>query len=278
MTNKIYPCLWFNGNAAEAAGFYCSVFKNSEILDSNPMVVVFRSAGQKFMCLNGGPQISFNPSISFYVVCETGEEVGSYWNALADGGKIMMPLDKYDWSEQYGWVQDKFGISWQLALGKMEDVGQKFTPMIMFTGDQIGNAERSMEMYTSIFNNSSIVGIMKYPPGQKDEGMVMHGQYKLNGYVFMCKDSSFDHGFGFSEAISFVVECENQAEIDHFWDKLTDGGSEGMCGWLKDRFGVSWQIVPQVLARLMSNPERSGRVMQAFMKMKKFDIPQLMEV
>jgi predicted 3-demethylubiquinone-9 3-methyltransferase (glyoxalase superfamily) len=275
MTNKIYPCLWFNGNAADAADFYCSLFRNSEILDSNPMVVVFRSAGQKFMCLNGGPQFSFNPSISFYVVCETGDEVDGYWNSLADGGKIMMPLDKYDWSDRYGWVQDKFGVSWQLALGKMEDVGQKFTPMMMFTGDQFGNAEKSIEMYTSIFNNSSIAGIMKYPPGQKDEGMVMHAQYKLNGHTFMCMDSSFDHGFGFNEAISFVVECGDQAEIDHFWDKLTDGGAEGMCGWLKDRFGVSWQIVPQILGRLMSDPERSGRVMQAFMKMKKFDIQQL---
>jgi predicted 3-demethylubiquinone-9 3-methyltransferase (glyoxalase superfamily) len=277
MTNKIYPCLWFNGNAAEAAGFYCSVFRHSEILDSNPMVVTFKSGGQKFMCLNGGPQFSFSPSISFYVVCETVDEVDSYWNALADGGKIMMPLDKYDWSERYGWVQDKFGVSWQLALGKMEDVGQKFSPMMMFTGDQFGNAERSIEAYTSIFNNSSIVGIMKYPLGQKDEGKVMHAQYKLNGQVFMCMDSSFDHGFGFNEAISFVVECENQAEIDHFWDRLTDGGTESMCGWLKDRFGISWQIIPRILGELMSDPERSGRVMQAFMKMKKFNIQQLMD-
>jgi predicted 3-demethylubiquinone-9 3-methyltransferase (glyoxalase superfamily) len=277
MTNKLYPCLWFNGNAADAADFYCTLFRNSEILDSNPMVVIFRSAGQKFMCLNGGPQFSFSPAISFYVVCESVDEVDGYWNALADGGKIMMPLDIYDWSDRYGWVQDKFGINWQLALGKMEDVGQKFTPMMMFTGDQFGNAERSIEMYTSIFNNSSIVGIMRYPPGQKDEGRVMHAQYKLNGYVFMCMDSSFEHGFGFNEAISLVVECENQAEIDHFWDRLTDGGAESMCGWLKDRFGVSWQIVPQILGRLMSDPERSGRVMQAFMKMKKFDIQQLMD-
>jgi predicted 3-demethylubiquinone-9 3-methyltransferase (glyoxalase superfamily) len=161
MTNKIYPCLWFNGNAAEAANYYCSIFRNSEVLDNNPVVVTFRSAGQKFMCLNGGPQFSFNPSISFYVVCETENEVDGYWNTLKDGGKIMMPLDKYHWSEKYGWLQDKYGVSWQLALGKMEDVGQKFTPMMMFTGDQVGNAERSIETYTSIFNNSSVAGIMK---------------------------------------------------------------------------------------------------------------------
>ncbi len=277
MTNKIYPCLWFNANAEEAARYYCSVFRNSEIVDVNPVVTTFRSAGQKFMCLNGGPKYIINPSISFYVVCETEEEVDSYWNALMVGGKMMMPLDKYDWSEKYGWVQDKFGVSWQLALGKMEAVGQKFTPVMMFTGDQAGNAEKSMATYTAIFANSSVVGIMKYPPGQKDEGLVMHAQYKLEGQVFMCMDSSMDHGFSFNEAVSFVVECEDQAEIDRFWEKLTDGGEESMCGWLKDRYGISWQIVPKILGQLMGDPERAGRVMQAFLKMKKFNVQQLLE-
>ncbi|HLO81285.1 MAG TPA: VOC family protein [Chitinophagaceae bacterium] len=277
MINKIYPCLWFDGNAEAAARYYCSVFRNSEIVDINPIVATFKSAGQRFMCLNGGPMFTKNPSISFYVVCETEEEADSYWNALTEGGKVLMPLDKYDWSEKYGWVQDKFGVSWQLALGKMEAVGQKFTPVLMFTGDQSGNAGKAIETYTSIFPGSSVVGVMKYPPGQKDEGLVMHAQFKLEGQVFMCMDSSLPHGFGFNEAISLVIECEDQAEIDRYWEKLTAGGEESMCGWLKDRYGVSWQVVPKILGQLMSNPERAGRVMQAFMKMKKFNIQQLMD-
>jgi predicted 3-demethylubiquinone-9 3-methyltransferase (glyoxalase superfamily) len=118
---------------------------------------------------------------------------------------------------------------------------------------------------------------MRYPPGQKDEGLIMHAQFKLDGHVFMCMDSSMDHGVQFNESVSFVVECENQEQIDHFWTKLTEGGQESMCGWLKDRFGVSWQIVPKVLGQLMQDPERSGRVVQAFMKMKKFNIQQLMD-
>ena len=277
MKNKIYPCLWFNGNAEEAARFYCSVFRDSRIEDVNPMVTTFRSSGEKFMCLNGGPEFSFNSSISFYVVCESEEEVNEYWQALIEGGSALMPLDKYNWSPRYGWLKDKYGLNWQLAVGKMEDVGQKFTPMLMFTGTQAGNAEKAIEAYTSIFRESSVVGIMKYPPGQKDEGLVMHAQFKLDGHVFMCMDSSMDHGVQFNESVSFVVECENQGQIDHFWNKLTEGGTEGMCGWLKDRFGVSWQIVPKVLGQLMQDRERSGRVVQAFMKMKKFDIQQLIE-
>src|SRR5436190_16783521 len=109
MTNQIYPCIWYDGNAKEAAEFYCSVFKNSKITSENPMVVIWEMNGEKFMGLNGGPMFKVNPSISFYVVCETMEETDAVWKKLNEGGTVLMPLDKYDWSEKYGWVQDKFG-------------------------------------------------------------------------------------------------------------------------------------------------------------------------
>jgi predicted 3-demethylubiquinone-9 3-methyltransferase (glyoxalase superfamily) len=138
MTNQIYPCLWFDGQAQEAAAFYCSVFKNSKITADNGMVVTFDLNGTRFMGLNGGPQFKFN------------------------------------------------------------------------------------------------------------------------------------------EAVSFVVDCETQEEIDHYWTALTaDGGVESQCGWLKDKYGVSWQIVPTILGKLLSDPTKAERVMQAFMQMKKFDIAAL---
>ena len=276
MKNKIYPRLWFNGNAKEAATFYCSVFNDAQIKADTPLVVTFESAGQKFMCLNGGPQFRFNPSISFFVLCETEEEIDKAWNSLVAEGSVLMPLGKYDWSEKYGWVQDRFGISWQLSFGKMQDAGQKFTPTLMFTGEQHGKAEEAVHFYTSVFDNSTIIGILRYSKDDNDvEGTVKHAQFKLGENVFMAMDSSLPHAFGFNEAISFVVECENQEEIDYYWSKLTEGGSEGQCGWLKDRFGVSWQIVPIILEKLMQEPEKSTRVMQSIMQMKKFDIEQL---
>ena len=137
MTNSIFPCLWFDGQSKEAADFYCSVFPNSKIISSNPIVVIFELDGKKFMGLNGGPE------------------------------------------------------------------------------------------------------------------------YK------------------FTEAVSFVVNCDTQEEIDNYWHKLTQGGQEGKCGWLKDKFGISWQIVPSILGNLMSDPEKAPRVMYAFMQMKKFDIEKL---
>lgn len=276
MTNLIYPCLWFDGQAKAAAEFYCSVFKYYKLTADTPMVVTFELNGQQFMGLNGGPQFLPNPSVSFFVVCETIEEIELAWDKLLDGGSVIMLLDKYDWSEKYGWVQDKFGISWQLSYGKMEDVGQKFTPTIMFTGQQAGKAELAIRFYTSVFDNSSIVGISKYAAGDNDvEGTVKHAQFKLGQQVFMAMDSSFKHQFSLNEAISFVVNCETREEIDYYWEKLSEDGQEDRCGWLKDKFGISWQIVPAILSKLITDSERAPRVMQAFMQMKKFDIEKL---
>jgi predicted 3-demethylubiquinone-9 3-methyltransferase (glyoxalase superfamily) len=275
MTEKIFPCFWFTSEAREAASFYCSVFDNAGVTEDNGVVTTFEVAGEKFMCLNGRTENGFNPSVSFYTVCETEEELDRYWTAFLKGGQVMMPLDKYDWSEKYGWVRDKYGISWQLSLSTMDAVGQKFSPTFMFTGTELGNAEKALQHYTSVFPDSSVRGILRYPAGQKDEGLVQHAQFSIAGYVMMCMDSSYDHGVAFNDSISFVVTCRDQEEIDRFWERLTEDGKENMCGWLSDRFGISWQIVPDILGKLMSDPHRSQRVMKAFMKMKKFNIREL---
>lgn len=277
MKNKIAICLWFDGKAKEAATFYCSVFKDANITAENPLVTAFEASGYQFICLNGGPDFKFNPSISFYIVFEDENEIDEVWKKLSLGGNVLMPLNKYDWSEKYGWVQDKFGVTWQLSFGKLSDVGQVFTPSLMFVGDQYGKAKDAINHYTAIFKNSVVDGILPYGKDEAPdvEGAVKHAQFSLNGNKFMVMESNHSHNFSFNEAISLVVKCDNQSEIDYFWEKLTEGGKESNCGWLKDKFGVSWQIVPTVLEELMSNPEKSERVTQAFLKMKKFDIEKL---
>jgi predicted 3-demethylubiquinone-9 3-methyltransferase (glyoxalase superfamily) len=276
MKNQIYPCLWFDGKAKEAAEFYCEVFDDTAITNDTQMVVTFESAGQKFICLNGGPQFTFNPSVSFFVVCETIEEIDRAWQKLSEGGSVLMPLDKYEWSEKYAWVQDRFGLSWQLSYGKMEDVGQKFSPTLMFTGSKNGMAEQAIRYYISVFEGSGIVGILPYDEGENEiEGAVKHAQFNLGKTVFMAMDSSLPHGFSFNEAVSFVVECETQEEIDYYWNKLSAVPEAEQCGWLKDQYGVSWQIIPAILEKLMSDPSRSERVVNAFLQMKKFDIEKL---
>lgn len=258
MQNKIYPCLWFDGKANEAARFYCSSFENTIIISETPLVLTIEMAGQKFMLLNGGPNFIINPSISFYVVCETEEETDKTWKNLLEGGSVLMPLDKYDWSDKYGWVQDKFGVNWQLSFGKMEYVGQKFSPVLMFAGEQNGMAEQAVHFYTSIFQSSSIVGILKYTNDEKEkEGNVKHAQFKLVEHVFMAMDSSMPLSFNFNEAISFVVNCDTQEEIDYYWEKLSADPEAVRSGWLKDKFGVSWQIVLTVMENLINDPSQS---------------------
>lgn len=276
MNNQIYPCLWHDGNAKEAAEFYCSIFKNSKITVDTPMVVNYELCGKKFMGLNGGPMFKFNPAISFFAKCSSIEETNEVWNKLIDGGKALMPMDKYPWSERYGWVQDKYGLTWQVMVHYATGAEQSITPAMLFTNTQFGRAEEAINFYGKVFENSSTGRMERYPAEDTvNGGKLMYSEFALGKYDIIAMDGPGGHDFIFNEAISFVVNCETQNEIDYYWDKLTQGGAESQCGWLKDKFGVSWQIVPTVLGKLMTDPERSGRVMQAFMKMKKFDIEKL---
>jgi predicted 3-demethylubiquinone-9 3-methyltransferase (glyoxalase superfamily) len=276
--SNIYPCLWFDGQGEAAAKFYIETFKNGEITANNGMVQTFKLFGQQFMALNGGPQFKINPSISFFVLCDSEAEIAGYWKALADGGKVMMPLDKYPWSEKYGWCQDKFGVCWQLMIGKMQDNTQKIVPSLMFTKAQNGKAEEAINHYTSIFENTKINEIDRYKEGEGDTiGNVKYALFQLNSQYFTAMESSMMHNFSYNEGLSFVIPCEKQEEIDHYWNKLSEGGEESQCGWLKDKYGVSWQVIPEILGKLMSDPEKSQRVIQAFLKMKKFNIQTLLD-
>jgi predicted 3-demethylubiquinone-9 3-methyltransferase (glyoxalase superfamily) len=276
MTNQIYPCLWFDGQAKAAADFYCSIFKNSKITVETPMVVNFELDGKKFMGLNGGPMFKINPSISITATFEKVDEVNQVWGKLIEGGKALINIDKHDWSERYGWLQDKFGLTWQISIVNNEGDKAKITPSLLFTNETFGKAEEAINFYTSIFDNSKIDVLINYPEGSPFGGKVMYSEYNLKQHSFVAMDGSGNHEYAFNEGVSIVVDCKNQEEIDHYWDTLSgDGGQESQCGWVKDKFGVSWQIVPMVLGELMSNPEKGKRVMQVVMQSKKFDIEKL---
>ncbi|MEP7323866.1 MAG: VOC family protein [Saprospiraceae bacterium] len=276
MSNEIYPCLWFDNQAKEAADFYCSAFPDAKITSENPMVVIFEIEGKKFMGLNGGPIFKINPSISMMVTCSTDEEIQGIWDALSKGGSALMGLDKYPWSERYGWIKDKYGMTWQLMKGDLPIGAPKIKPSFLFANKQYGRAEEAIKFYTSVFPDSAIQDLQLYLPGENQaEGKLKFGDFRLNQNLFSAMDGPGDHQFTFNEALSFVVNCDTQEEIDYYWNKLTEGGEESMCGWLKDKFGVSWQIVPVILGKLMGDPVKGPRVIKAFMKMKKFDIEAL---
>ena len=153
-------------------------------------------------------------------------------------------------------------------------MSQQITPFLWFDN----NAEEATNFYTSIFKNSKILSIKRYgDTGPGPKGSVMITNFELNGQEFVALNGG--PRFRFTEAISFVVKCETQEEVDHYWDKLLEGGQSQACGWLKDKFGLSWQIVPTAFFRLVGDPdpEKAARVMQAMMQMIKFDIAKLQE-
>lgn len=288
--------LWFDNQAEEAARFYTSVFPDSKMGDlmlygkegfeihggreGTVMVAEFELCGEKFVAINGGPLFTFNPSISYFFVTESLNEADKIWNTLLEGGSVMMPYQQYDWSEKYGWLKDRYGLSWQIAFGKISDVGQRVTHSLLFVGDQCGRAEEAIRFYTSIFKDASVKGIMKHPArGDEPEGNVAHAQFTLNGQQFMIMESALkEHDFKFNEAVSIIINCDTQEQIDYYWNKLTsDGGKESNCGWLKDKFGVSWQVDSVELNKMLKDPDKqkSGRVTNAFLKMHKFDIAKL---
>jgi len=285
---KITTHLWFDKEAKEAAKFYVSIFGNSKIKDTTVIedtpsgsvdVVNIDLAGQRFSLISAGPLFKFNPSVSFLVACDTIEEVDKFWNKLSKGGKVLMELGEYPFSKRYGWMEDKYGLSWQVRhMGEHQD-GRKITPTMMFVGEVCGKAEEAINFYASVFHNASIGEIYRYEKGQEPdrEGTIMHAGFTLEGQVFAAMDSARMHDFKFNEAISFMVHCNTQEEIDYYWERLSAVPSAEQCGWLKDRYGFSWQIVPEIMGELLMSKDKTKRtrMIQAHQKMKKVNIEEL---
>src|SRR5882672_11481595 len=162
------------------------------------------------------------------------------------------------------------------------ETAQKITPVLMFTEKQAGRCEDAIRFYTSVFRDAQERGLNRYGSGEEpdNEGTVRFGQFQLEGQQFAAMDSARPHGFAFNEAISLMVHCQTQEDLDYYWDRLSADPKSEQCGWLKDKYGLSWQIVPNVMDEMLTtkNPKKLAAVTAAFLKMKKFDIAKLQEV
>ncbi|GIK72515.1 MAG: VOC family protein [Chloroflexota bacterium] len=291
-SSKIIPHLWFDKEALEAAQFYVSIFPNSRLGYENTLhdtpsgdtaIVAFELVGQAFSAISAGPLFKPNPSISFTIGCASADEVNALWEQLADGGKALMPLDAYPFSERYGWIQDRYGVSWQIAVSGEASVGAPtLTPSLLFVGENCGRAEEAIHFYTSVFRDSSVGAVLRYGSDQTPghEGLIMYADFLLERQRFIIGESSFEHDFAFNEAISFMVNCDTQEEIDYYWERLSAVPEAEQCGWLKDKYGLSWQIVPTAMGEMMrsGSPEQIARITQAFLPMKKLDLATLQSV
>jgi len=291
MTQRISPFLWFEKDMDQVVKYYQSLFPDVTTsgksgLDNTPSGTVQMESitiyGTRFDIMTAGPYLPFNPTVSFIINCETPEEADGLWNKIIAEGKALMPLQKYDFAEKFGWAQDKYGVSWQVLCMNGEKPAEKIASTLMFCGDVCGRAEEAMNFYVSVFKNSRVDYTSPYDgnegvPIDDVRAKIKHAGFVLDGARFSVLDSGRVSPLTFNQAISFVVYCENQEEVDYYWDKLTDGGKEVQCGWLNDKFGVPWQIVPRQMTEMLSQgtKEQIARVTEAFMKMKKFDIKTL---
>jgi len=289
---KIVPHLWYDKEAQEAALFYVSLFEKSKLVSTkvikNPPpfddaeLVSFELAGQQFMAISAGPYFKFNPSISLMVACSTSEEVDRMWEALSEGGTELMALGEYPFSKRYAWVQDRYGLSWQLMLidGGLEV--QKITPNLLFSDGSCGKAEEAIRYYAEVFENTEIGQISRYTEGeaQSAKAKVNFAAFKLDSIALSAMDNGYDVDYTFNEAFSLIVNCKDQKEIDYFWGKLSAVPEAENCGWCKDQFGVSWQVLPSTWEEILfgGSEEQVQKVTEAFLKMKKFDLKALEKV
>lgn len=301
---KIIPHLWFDKEAKEAAQFYSSVFPDSKIthiteLKNTPSgdcdSVYFEVMGYELMSISAGPYFKINPSISFMVNFDPSRDANArtqmdeIWGKLVEGGKVLMPLDTYPFSEHYGWVEDKYGVSWQLIYTSPEgEERPAIMPSFLFVGDVCGKAKEASDFYIEVFKNApNAKGVTQrgalatYPAGMEPdkEGTTMFTDFQLAGQWFVAMDSAHEHHFAFNEGLSILIRCEDQAQIDYFWEKLSADPASEQCGWCKDKYGVSWQVTPRVLDEMMTTgtQEQVDRVTQAFLPMKKLEIAPMIK-
>lgn len=290
----ITPNLWFNGNAEEAVRFYLDAFPESLItathyypseglpefqadMAGKVLAVDFQLGDLELVAINAGNEFRPNPSISFMVNFDplvksnAAEQLNALWSQLIIEGNALMPLDAYPFSKLYGWVEDRYGVNWQLILTDPSgEPRPHIIPGFMFGGPNANRARAAIQRWTSVFPNSAVGEVAEYPvqTGPASAGSLMFSEFTLGGQWFTAMDSGVDQDFTFTEGVSMQVNCDGQEEIDRYWDALSRVPEAEVCGWCKDEFGVSWQVVPASINELMTRP----RAYQTLMTMKKIEI------
>ncbi len=290
MSTSIEPCLWIDSDRLqEAVQLYVDAIPNSRInmvdtyknagpnFDQTVCVFEFELAGRRLQAFGGGSHQELNPSISLKFASSDRETVERVGAALLEGGFELMPFGSYPWSEYFGWVSDRYGVTWQVLVEPVETA--IVAPAMMFVGDQYGRAGEAIELYTSLFPDSGVDVLQLFgDESAADRGKVLYSMIHLAGQRFDLTDSGVGHSFQFNDMVSLAVMCEGQAEVDRYWDGLIAGGGEPVqCGWLKDRFGVSWQVVPRRFTELLrsGSPDQAAAVIRCMINQVKIDVAEL---
>lgn len=284
--------IWFNRNAEEAGQFYASIFPEASTevefryptdglpefqrsLSGEPLVVTVTVAGTKLSLINAGDEFAPNPSISFMLnfdpLAFSGDEdnakhaLDELWAKLSDGGTVLMPLQGYAHSKHYGWVADRYGVNWQLMLTDAAGEPRPFLiPALMYCGAAQNMAAQAVDHYLATFDDAHLGQRVLYPApmGPVTTDSIMFSDFVIKGQWLIAMDSAVEQPFTFSCGVSLEVLCEDQDEIDRYWNALSTVPEAEQCGWLADFAGLSWQIVPANMGELMRRPNAHQKLLE----------------
>lgn len=282
----IVPSIWFQGNAPEAIEFYAQAIGDLDVLNTQHyptedlpdfleqfagavMSVDFTLWGRRLQAINAGDEFTPTPGISFLLNLDPAfrpdaeTKIDAVWAALAEGGEERMPLQEYPFAKKYGWLKDRYGVEWQLMLTDPDGEPRPcLIPWLMFSGDAQNRCSEALARYTELFPNSSITTTAPYgqPTGNATAEALMFADVALDGQCFAAADDGSGGNLPFSEGVSLAILCDSQEEIDHYVSGLSRVPESELCGWVKDEFGVSWQVQPANLAEILQRPGNQQRL------------------
>ncbi|MHA2789227.1 VOC family protein [Corynebacterium sp. S7] len=286
---KIIPNLWYTGTADEAAEFYVQSIPHTTLeenvayptegladfqldLAGKTLTNEISIDGFRMILINAGDEFRPNAAINFFLNFDPANDpdaeahLRETWEKLTEGGQELMELSEYPHSKLYGWVEDKYGVNWQLMLTNPQGATRPFVvPQLMFCGPAQNCTEEATDRYIATIENSSPGNRVSYLDIGQDApngAEIVFSDFKLGGQWFSAMDSAVDQPFTFTEGVSLMVNCKDQAEIDKYWNALSAVPESEVCGWLKDQWGVSWQIVPENMGELMARPGAYEKMMQ----------------
>ncbi|WP_293950793.1 VOC family protein [uncultured Corynebacterium sp.] len=301
---RIIPNIWCSGNADEVAAFYEYAFESvpggivirsveqypqeglldlQEDLAGETLSITLEISGFRIVLINSGDEIRPTPALNFMLNFDPlmGSDMDKVqslvWDRLKEDGRVLMELGEYPFSQSYGWVEDRFGVGWQLISTDPEGAARPFVlPSLMFGGAAQNKAAAAQEQWVEAFPDSSVGARAYYPEptGPAEEGALMFSEFQLAGQWFTAMDSGVEQQESFTPGVSLMFEADGQEELDRVWEALSAVPEAEQCGWLVDQFGVSWQIVPSILGELLTHPGAFEKLMNMKkIEMKDFTTP-----
>ena len=288
----IIPHIWINRVADDATEFYLSALPDTRVVErwtypeeglldfqeefaGEPLTVEFDIGGYRLAMINAGDEFTPTPAISFFLNFDPSQrddargDLDRTWARLTDGGQVLLELGEYPFSPHYGWVADRYGVNWQLMLTDPEGEPRPFViPNLMFCGPAQNKAQEAVDFYASVFPEAQVGNRVHYE-GSTDS--VIFSEFQIRGEWLTAMDSAVEQPFTFTPGISLLFNARGQEEIDHLWNALSAVPEAEQCGWLQDRYGVSWQIAPDNLNELLERPGAYAHLME----MKKIVIAEL---